>query len=415
MVPARSSAGYTGGVRTLLLTLLVFGCGSSREAEETPTTPPPAVDPRPAVPSAFEHEPDPEAGDAPQAEPKPDAARAEVPIRARKIAMNARPGLIAFSDALENGGSLWVGQLDGNGGRDTVLFVPPGIRPEQPFDLVVHFHGTYSENISEPTSGVPKKEWVGWDRLQQSIDAITEVQSKGGRNVALLYPISAGKRMEPSWKGWSNKMYDRMWMTPVEGDARYIDAFEPMLDQALATLERELGVPRSRVAERVTVEGHSAGGIALRNVAASGTRRVREYLFLDASFQDWADGCFAVVRDQKLDALVTLVITQGGIADPFGKHDPWCDRLEEASRSWPELAHTCQGKPQRKTGLGKLTCETHEEQAKAWPDYARWCDAMKGDMQDEPGVFVFRTKIPHGKQPRHFVGGLELPADRFGD
>lgn len=349
----------------------------------------------------------------PESEPETGPVRAEVPTRARKIAMNARPGLIAFSDALENDGSLWVGQLDGNGGRDTVLFVPPGIRPEQPFDLVVHFHGTYSENISEPTNGVPKKEWVGWDRLQQSIDAITEVQSKGGRNVALLYPISAGKRMEPSWKGWSNKMYDRMWMTPVEGDARYIDTFEPMLDQALATLERELGVPRSMVAERVTAEGHSAGGIALRNVAASGTHRVREYIFLDASFQDWADGCFAAVRDQKLDALVTLVITQGGIADPFGKRDPWCDRLEEASRTWPELAPTCEGKPKRKTGLGKLTCNTHEEEAKAWPDYAQWCEAMKSDMKDEPGVFVFRTKVPHGKQPRHFVGGLELPVDRL--
>ena len=409
MVPGRSSAGYTGGVRRLLLALLVCGCGSPREADETPSAPPPAATPKPVPPSERE------AQDEVVIEQESEPVRADVPSRARKIAMNARPGLIAFADALENDGALWVGQLDGNGGRDTVLFVPPGIRPEQPFDLVVHFHGTYSENIAEPTNGVPKKVWVGWDRLGQTIEAITEVQAKGGRNVALLYPISAGKRLEPSWKGWSNKMYDRMWMTPVDGDVRYIDDFEPMLDQALATLERELGVPQSMVAERVTAEGHSAGGIALRNVAVSGTRRVKEYIFLDASFQDWADGCFAAVRDQKLDALVTLVITQGGIADPFGKRDPWCDRLEEASRTWPELAPTCEGKPQRKTGLGKLTCATHEEEAKAWPDYAQWCEAMKDDMKDEPGVFVFRTKVSHGKQPRHFVGGLELPADRFGE
>lgn len=396
------------------MALLVCGCGSPREVEDTPTAAPPAVAPKPVAPSAEEPQPT----TAPQAKsepaPEPEPLSADVPAKARKVAMNARPGLIAFSDALENDGALWVGQLDGNGGRDTVLFVPPGVRPEQPFELVVHFHGTYSENISEPTNGVPKKEWVGWDRLLQTIEAVTELQSRGGSNVALLYPISAGKRMEPEWKGWSNKMYDRMWMTPVDGDVRYIDGFEPMLDQALSTLERELGVPRAMVGERVTAEGHSAGGIALRNVAASGTRKVKEYIFLDASFQDWADGCFAAVRDQKLDALVTLVITQGGIADPFGKRDPWCDRLEEASRTWPELAPTCEGNPKRKTGLGKLTCQTHEDAAEDWPAYAQWCEAMKDDMKDEPGVFVFRTKVSHGKQPRHFVGGLELPADRFG-
>ena len=358
--------------------------------------------------------PEPAPETQPDLRPEPPPPSAAVPARARKIATTARPGLIAFADALENDGALWVGQLEGNGGRDTVIFVPPGVRPEQPFELVVHFHGTYSENIALPTEGVPKKAWVGWDRLQQTIDAITELQAHSERNVALLYPISAGKRMEPTWKGWSNKMYDRMWMTPVPGDPRYVDDFEAMLDQALGILEGELGVPKARVEPRVLAEGHSAGGIALRNVAVTGTERVKEYLFLDASFQDWADGCHAAVRDQNLGALVSLVITQGGIADPFGKHDPWCDRLEGASRSWPELAKTCAGKPERKTGFGKLTCETHEEAAKDWPDYADWCQAMKDDMKDEPGVYVFRTKVPHGKQPRHFVGGLEVPAERFG-
>lgn len=411
MVPAWAPRGYTARVRRLLLALLVSGCGTPREVEETPSATPAAA-PQPAPRVAAEA--DPEAVAPPEPEPEPAQARADVPTRARKISSSARPGLIAFADALESDGALWVGQLEGNGGRDTVLFVPPGVRPEQPFDLVVHFHGTYSENIAEPSNGAPKKSWVGWDRLQQTIDAISELQSKRERNVALLYPISAGKRMEPQWKGWSNKMYDRMWMSPVPGDARYSDAFEPMLDQALDVFEGELGIPRAMVDARVTAEGHSAGGIALRNVAASGTRRVEEYIFLDASFQDWADGCFTAVCDQKLGALVTLVITDGGIADPFGKRDPWCSRLEEASRTWPEFAPTCEGKPKRKTGLGKLTCETHEEEAQAWPDYAQWCDAMKDDMADEPGVFVFRTKVPHGKQPRHFVGGLELPADRFG-
>jgi hypothetical protein len=305
-----------------------------------------------------------------------------------------------------------VGQLAGNGGRDTVVFVPPGVRPDQPFELIVHFHGTYSENIALPTEGAPKKSWVGWDRLAQAIEAVTERQAQGGANVALLYPISAGKRMEPSWKGWSNKMYDRMWMRPVPGDARFKDNFDAMLEQALGVLEGELGVPRAHVLPTVIAEGHSAGGIALRNVAESGTTAVREYLFLDASFQDWADGCFAAVREQAQRALVTLVITDRGIADPFGKRDPWCARLEDAATSWAEHQGACAGAPKRKTGVRKLTCEGHEQAAEDWPKYAAWCEAMKTDMKDEPGVFVFRTKVPHGKQPRHFVGGLELPADR---
>lgn len=401
-------------MRWLLLAALTVGCGGPREPEEAPTADPAAAAPNVDVPRDAPTEPAaPVAQQAEDQQAEAEPPRPEVPARARRVAATARPGLIAFSDALENEGSVWVGQLRGNGGRDTVIFVPPGVRADQPFEWVVHFHGTYSENIAEPRDGVPKKAWVGWDRLQQTIDAVTEVQSKGGKNVVLLYPISSGKRMEPSWKGWSNKMYDRMWMKPVAGDPRYIDDFEGMLDQAGEVLEAELGVPQSLVEPRVLAEGHSAGGIALRNVAATGTLRVKEFVFLDASFQDWADGCFAAVNEKHEDALVTLVITQGGIADPFGKRDPWCERLEGASRSWPEIAVTCTGHPDRRTGFGKLTCETHEEAAQLWPEYADWCQGMKNDMKDEPGVFVFRTKVPHGKQPRHFVGGLELPVDRF--
>ncbi|MBV1857291.1 MAG: hypothetical protein KUG77_02690 [Nannocystaceae bacterium] len=397
-------------MRWLLLAALAVGCGGPREPREAPTAAPPAATPDVDVEAEGPLESPVPAAAAAVVEP--ELPRSVVPQNARMVAMSARPGLIAFSGALQNEGSLWVGQLRGNGGRDTVIFVPPGVRADQPFEWVVHFHGTYSENIAEPHNGAPKKSWVGWDRLQQSIEAVTELQSQGGNNVALLYPVSSGKRMEPEWKGWSNKMYDRMWMTSVAGDPRYIDDFEGMVDQATEILESELGVPKLRVLPRVIAEGHSAGGIALRNVAVSGTERVKEYLFLDASFQDWADGCFAAVSEQQQDALVTLVITQGGIADPFGKRDPWCDRLEGASQSWPEIGVTCTGHPERRTGFGKLTCETHEDAAKAWPDYASWCQGMKDDMTGEPGVFVFRTKVPHGKQPRHFVGGLELPADR---
>ncbi len=394
----------------LLLSVLVTACGSPREAEDVRADPPVLPEPESPEPVAAPQAPNPQ----PSAQPRldvPPPARATVEPGIRAIASTVRPGLRAFADALESDGTLWMGQLSGNGGRDVVIFVPPGVRAEQPFELVVHFHGTYSENVAREEPGVPKKAWVGWNRLHQTIDALTELQARGGPNVALVYPISSGKRMEPSWRGWSNKMYDRMWMTPVPDDVRYIDAFDAMLDQSIAVLA-ELGVPASRIDPQVLAEGHSAGGIALRNVAVAGTKRVKEYLFLDASFQDWADGCFAAVREQGQGALVSLVITQGGIADPFGKRDPWCTRLEEAAATWPEHQSTCAGSPERKTGVQRWTCAEHREAAESWPDYSAWCEAMKSDMNDEPGVFVHRTRISHGKQPRHFSGGLELPAGR---
>ncbi len=34
-------------------------------------------------------------------------------------------------------------------------------------------------------------------------------------------------------------------------------------------------------------------------------------------------------------------------------------------------------------------------------------------MCSVPEVTLIKTKISHGKQPRHFVGGLELPVDRI--
>ncbi len=407
---------YHDAVRPLVVMLAMAGCGSSSSPDVEAPAPVLASASGPVSSSADAGHPSPSParGD----DPAREGAAAEdpgssVPLRARKISTSTRPGLVEFADALESEGALWIGQLPGNGGRDVAIFVPPGTDPHGDFRLVVHFHGTYSENVAREQSGVPKKAWVGWNRIQQTIDAMTELQARGDVNVALVYPISAGKRMEPEWKGWSNKMYDRMWMTTVPGDARYTDDFEQLLADATEVLSTQLGVARARIRPQVLAEGHSAGGIALRNVAAAGTTRVEEYVFLDASFQDWADGCFDAVRSQRAAALVTLVITDGGIADPFGNRDPWCTELESASRGWPGYAEACEGHPQRHPAGASKTCEQLERAASAWPDYAAWCEGLKNDMEDEPGVFVFRTKVPHGKQPRHFGGGLGLPATRM--
>jgi hypothetical protein len=169
------------------------------------------------------------------------------------------------------------------------------------------------------------------------------------------------------------------------------------------------------VAPGLLAEGHSAGGIALRNVAENVQRvKVRAYLFLDASFQSWADGCYRAIEDRKADSKMTLVITDRGIADPFGKRDPWCETTPKLVERFGSFASFCASHPSEKPPGERKECSELTELVQDWPDkYEPWCDALANDMADVDNVYVHRTKIPHGKQPRHFSGGLELPADRF--
>lgn len=333
----------------------------------------------------------------------------------RTIAPGASSGLVAFAKTLPAGGLTWVGPLRGNGGRDVLIHVPPGADPDAEFGLVYHFHGTHSEKVAAQQPGMAKKEWVGWDRVQQTVDAITELQAAREGNVALIYPLSAGKRPEPTHTGWFNKEYDRMWMRHVP--PTYTDAFDTLHAEVLEILGGAFGIAARRVRPRVIAEGHSAGGIALRSIAEGGTRHVGEYIFLDASFQGWADGCHRAVREHATKAggepaLVSVVITKGGIADPFGRSDPWCNTTPVDAAAWDRHRAQCEAGATKPAG-SKQTCAALREAAELWPLQEPWCEAFARDLQGLPGAYLLRTKVPHGKQPRHFAGGLELPADRF--
>jgi hypothetical protein len=327
----------------------------------------------------------------------------------RVVDPKASSGLVDFVAQMPERGQVWVGPLGGNGGRDVLVHVPAGAAADAKYMLVYHFHGTHSERVVAKQPGMAKKVWVGWDRLQQTIDAIAELQSKGETNVVLVYPLSAGKRREPGLTGWFNKEYDRMWMLPSPPE--YTDDFDALHDEVRALLDREFGIGAKRLDDRVIAEGHSAGGIALRNIAVQGTRHVDEYLFLDASFQGWADGCHRAVIERKQTSLVSVVITNNGIADPFGKSDPWCDEVPRDAAAWQEHRGACERGAKQPPG-SKKTCAALEEAALGWPLEQPWCDGMKAGFVDTPNAYLLRTKISHGKQPRHFAGGLELPADR---
>lgn len=407
--------------RAALACILMTGCNAAAQPDSAPVrkTAGPEDGAEPLIDAADAMPP---ASTLPSPQVKPTIGppkafdqRAESKILRDHFAVsdNAIEGLRNFADALPQKGTLWIGQLEGNGGRDVVIYIPDNAHDEAPTKLVFHFHGTYSENIAKPQDGVPKKSWVGWDRLEQTMLAISELSESDHRNFVLVYPISAGKRLEPEHRGWSNKMYDRMWMKPAKAPG-YRDSFATLHRNAVEVLTKELGVHPSKIGKTVIAEGHSAGGIALKNVAEVGTDLVEEYIFLDASFETWADGTYRATREQGGDTLVTIVLTDGGIADPYGKHDPWCVKRPLDAASWKKHEAWCGKDLGRKPSGSKKTCESLRDAAALWELERDWCEDLRvDDLSTRRFLYLHRTKVPHGKQPRHFSGGLELPKDRF--
>lgn len=373
------------------------------EAAPTELAVAPVAEPNPE--SELEAEPQPEL------EPEPEIADSTISAKV-VIDPTVQPGLLEFAQQMTQGGSLWIGKLEGNGGRDVLIHIPADADDAAPFELVFHFHGTYSEHVEQQRAGLDKKKWVGWDRLDQTLAAAIELQQQRPYNVALIYPFSAGKRLEPGHKGWSNAAYDRMWMDPAR-PPDYRDDFARLDAEVRDLLIGEFGVHPSKLPATVIAEGHSAGGIALFNIAINGAARIREFIFLDASFQSWADGCYKAVKRHGALARLTLVVTEKGIADPFVGRTPWCADLEADTDLWVKQASSCASKPDKKVPGSDWTCAELELREQEWrEDYREWCEAMKDDMRNVPEVTLIKTKVTHGKQPRHFVGGLGLPDDR---
>lgn len=407
--------------------LALLACVPASGAEPVPVSSP-APEPTQAVDLVSSPAPEPTPEVAPEPE-QPASVIADSDIHTGKwidagvqpglatfaAELSSRPGTRAQLDTTDAAGSIWIGKLDGNGGRDVLIYVPPNADNTKPFELVFHFHGTYSEAVAKPLPDMPKREWVGWDRLTQTVAAIDELQATRGHNVALIYPISAGKRLEPGHKGWSNVAYDRMWMDGALPPS-YSDDFERLHEETVALLVDTFGVHPSKLPETVIAEGHSAGGIALLNIAIHGSPHVREYIFLDASFQSWADGCHAAVKQTGASAKLTLVVTDKGIADPFEGRDPWCVDQEADAALWLERKSWCasQDKADQEVPGCDWTCAELEQRAIEWrDDYEPWCAAMRAGMQGVDGVLLIETKVVHGDHPRRFTGGLELPPDRW--
>jgi len=126
----------------------------------------------------------------------------------------------------------------------------------------------------------------------------------------------------------------------------------------------------------------------------------------------WSDRCWAAVAGDPGGAKVTLVVTDHGMADPYGERDPWCETMPEDFAVWNSVADYCRSadKPHKDVPPGHArSCDAMKEAHELWPEVKQWCADWKRDFADNPRVTIVRTKVVHGKQPRHFSGGLEIP------
>lgn len=205
----------------------------------------------------------------------------------------------------KEGAKFWAKNLEGNGERTVLTYVPPGVNlAANNLTFIYQFHGTYSEKINhiplEKQNDANQSEWVGRSRLVDTIQAVDELAKKG-KNVVLIYPLSAGAR--------NNSRYDNDWMNGKTEN----------LDNLHRQILEETNIKQEQVS-KVEVQGNSSGGKALVNIAKSGTKLVDAYRFLDASFKGWAEVCYGASRKNGSPEIYLVVADTTLKTFPKNKH-----------------------------------------------------------------------------------------------
>lgn len=191
-------------------------------------------------------------------------------------------------------GKYWVGRLKGNGQRPVAIYVPKGFDPGKPAEIAYHFHGMHGQIIDikrpplEGTGKYYKKRKVGTisDAHNRIDQALGRFEKQGpARNAILIYPLSAGQRdTNRNGVAWK-QAYDAEWMKSGNDTG---DNMEKLHQESIAQLA-SMGINVNQPS--VTLSGHSAGGIALRNIMTSGFH-ADKVKFLDASYGSWATDAY---------------------------------------------------------------------------------------------------------------------------
>jgi len=162
----------------------------------------------------------------------------------------------------------YAGDLEGNGNRPVAMVLSPNYNPNRPSTTIVHMHGTNSDDISAT------------DRFQRTLESFAE----SGINGILVYPLSAGGRGPEGSTGLRNN-YDEYWMDPENSN----DNMYTLMNEVENITANQFGYDLGN--SEVVIEGHSAGGMAVRNILQSGYQADR-IVFLDASYGNWAGDAY---------------------------------------------------------------------------------------------------------------------------
>lgn len=220
---------------------------------------------------------------------------------------NVKQGLI--EEAVKAEGKKWLGKLSGNGGRDTVIYIPEGTDISMPLKLIIHFHGTNGHLVHEVVprfkgmSGYYEKHHAGQmsaaaNRLSQVLTGGMRLSADPEKNVVIVYPISAGRR------GSSFAIrngYDDAWMKT--GNSTGDDIFK-LYSEIQKVLSSEYGIDPDQI-KHITGTGHSAGGAPLKNIAMAGFP-LDKTDFYDASYSNWAPECYKYAKKTNPDFRINV-------------------------------------------------------------------------------------------------------------
>ncbi|PKL78727.1 MAG: hypothetical protein CVV27_02870, partial [Candidatus Melainabacteria bacterium HGW-Melainabacteria-1] len=166
----------------------------------------------------------------------------------------------------------------------TAMLLPHPYDPSKPTEVIFYFHG---HNGSIANSLNPAKTGLS-DVIQQLAQARSQA---GGHNVAIVLPQGPVKAR------------DYTWMNAKNGES--LATFQA------EALERLLQLAPGLQIGKVTLKGHSAGGLPLLNGATAGGIRADRVDFLDASYGSWASGSWNQFKKHGLAPEFNLVYLPG--------------------------------------------------------------------------------------------------------
>ncbi len=158
-------------------------------------------------------------------------------------------------EKVENNGSVWVGRMESNGGREVILYVP-NYDVSRPNALVFHVHGSHGELIFEdfPDIDNPKNYYnqhkkkdkerdpegmdrVGVNRLNQTFLAANQLSEEGVYNIILAYPLSAGARGPKESRALRNGQ--DAW---AFNERKTNESFDEVVEEVQTVLTEEMGM-----------------------------------------------------------------------------------------------------------------------------------------------------------------------------